>query len=153
REVVAHRGARGGPHRLPPHEPAAWAPGGRSLAAPSRFRRARADVGAVRPAFHRGPAPAEPTIRSRPMTNPTKTDTPDTPKIFRVTLEVTNLDEAAAFYARLLGGEGKRHPGGRHYFDCGGVILAVLDPTPGGVTPTPNPKSLYFAVEDLDAAH
>jgi catechol 2,3-dioxygenase-like lactoylglutathione lyase family enzyme len=77
----------------------------------------------------------------------------DTPKIFRVTLEVSNLDEAAAFYTRLLGTKGKRHPGARHYFDCGGVVLAVLDPTAGGLPPTPAPKSLYFAVQDLDAVH
>ena len=75
------------------------------------------------------------------------------PKIFRITLEVSNLDESAAFYAKLLGIEGKRHPGSRHYFDCGGVILAVLDPTPGGLKPTPGAKSLYFAVEDLDSVH
>jgi catechol 2,3-dioxygenase-like lactoylglutathione lyase family enzyme len=79
--------------------------------------------------------------------------TPDVPKIFRVTVEVSDLDKAAAFYAKLLGTEGKRHPGARHYFDCGGVILAVLDPTQGGMTPTPGPKSLYFAVHDLDAVH
>ncbi len=65
----------------------------------------------------------------------------DIPKIFRITLEVSNIDEAAAFYAKLLGTEGKRHPGARHYFDCGGVILSVLDPTAGGLTPTPGPKS------------
>jgi hypothetical protein len=53
----------------------------------------------------------------------------------------------------VVGIEGKRHPGARHYFDCGGVILAVLDPTQGGLTPTPGPKSLYFAVTDLDAVH
>jgi catechol 2,3-dioxygenase-like lactoylglutathione lyase family enzyme len=79
--------------------------------------------------------------------------TSDVPTIFRVPLEVSNLDQAAAFYAKLLGHEGKRHPGSRHYFDCGGVILAVLDPTPGGLTPTPNPKSLSFAVTDLEAIH
>jgi catechol 2,3-dioxygenase-like lactoylglutathione lyase family enzyme len=75
------------------------------------------------------------------------------PKIFRITIEVSNIDEAAAFYAELLGHDGKRHPGARHYFDCGGVILSVLDPTKGGLTPTPGPKSLYFAVNDLDAVH
>ena len=75
------------------------------------------------------------------------------PKIFRITLEVANIDKAATFYAKLLGTEGKRHPGARHYLDCGGVILAVLDPTAGGMTPTPGPKSLYFAVTDLDAVH
>jgi catechol 2,3-dioxygenase-like lactoylglutathione lyase family enzyme len=74
-------------------------------------------------------------------------------KIFRVTLEVSNLDAASGFYAKLLGTEGKRHPGSRHYFDCGGVVLAVLDPTPGGLTPSPCPKSLYFAVDDIEAVH
>jgi catechol 2,3-dioxygenase-like lactoylglutathione lyase family enzyme len=77
----------------------------------------------------------------------------DVPKVFRITLEVSNIDKAAEFYATLLGTEGKRHPGARHYFDCGGVIVAVLDPTAGGLTPTPGPKSLYFAVGDLEAVH
>ena len=77
----------------------------------------------------------------------------DTPRIFRVSLEVSNLEEAATFYAKLLGTEGKRHPGARHYFDCGGVILAVLDPTIAGLAPTPGPKSLYLAVDDIDIVH
>ena len=83
----------------------------------------------------------------------TTTNQSDVPKIFRVTVEVSSLDDAAAFYARLLATEGKRHPGARHYFDCGGVILAVIDPTQGGLAPTPGPKSIYFAVADLDAVH
>jgi catechol 2,3-dioxygenase-like lactoylglutathione lyase family enzyme len=74
-------------------------------------------------------------------------------KIFRITLEVSNLDEAAKFYAKLLGIPGHRHPGARHYFDVGGVILAVLDPTSGGLKPTPGAKSLYFAVADLEPVH
>ena len=77
----------------------------------------------------------------------------DIPTLFRVTLEVGDLEEAAAFYSRLLETPGRRHPGARHYFDCGGVILAVLDPTQGGLLPTPVPKSLYFSVRDLDAVH
>ena len=76
-----------------------------------------------------------------------------TPKIFRITLEVASLDDAAAFYAKLLDTPGKRHPGAQHYFDCGGVILKLLDPTQGGLTPTPGPKSLYFATDDVDAVH
>ena len=79
--------------------------------------------------------------------------TNDTPKIFRITIECSNLDQAAAFYAKLLASEGTRHPGARHYFDCGGVILAVIDVTQGGLAPTPGPKSIYFAVRDLDGAH
>jgi predicted enzyme related to lactoylglutathione lyase len=74
-------------------------------------------------------------------------------KIFRVTIEVASIEEGAAFYARLLDTPGKRHPGARHYFDCGGVILAVLDVAAGGLTPTPGPKSIYFAVGDVDAVH
>ena len=76
-----------------------------------------------------------------------------TVKIFRVTAEVDNLTDAAAFYATLLGVPGTRHPGARHYFDCGGVILAVLDVVAGGLTPRPLPKSLYFAVDDVAAFH
>jgi catechol 2,3-dioxygenase-like lactoylglutathione lyase family enzyme len=75
------------------------------------------------------------------------------PKIFRVTFEVSNLEEAAAFYAKLLDTPGKRHPGARHYFDCGGVILGVLDVSQGGMRPTPGPKSLYLAAADVDAVH
>ena len=77
----------------------------------------------------------------------------DSPNLFRVTLEVGDLEAASQLYADLFGQDGKRHPGARHYFDCGGVILAVLDPTAGGLTPTPGPKSLYFAVRDLEAVH
>lgn len=75
------------------------------------------------------------------------------PKIFRITVEVADLEAASAFYQELLGLPGKRHPGARHYFDCGGVILAVLDPTRGGIKPTPGPKSIYFAVDDVQAVH
>ncbi len=73
-------------------------------------------------------------------------------KIFRIDVEVSNLDQAAAFYQKLLGDPGKRHPGARHYFNCGGVVLSVLDPTQGGMKPTPS-NEIYFAVDDLAAVH
>lgn len=76
-----------------------------------------------------------------------------TPKIFRITVEVADLDQASAFYTKLLGDPGKRHPGARHYINCGGVVLALLDPTQGGLRPTPLPKSLYFAVDDIASVH
>src|ERR1041385_7483731 len=75
------------------------------------------------------------------------------PKLFRVTLEVADLERAAQLYATLFGVDGQRHPGGRHYFNCGGVILAVLDPTQGGLSPSPLPKSLYFAPAELETVH
>ena len=74
------------------------------------------------------------------------------PILFRVTLEVADLEMATQLYADLLGHSGTRHPGARHYFDCG-VIVAVLDVSRGGLPPTPGPKSLYFAVDDVDAVH
>lgn len=75
------------------------------------------------------------------------------PKLFRVTLEVADLEFATELYRDLLGVDGKRHPGGRHYFDCGGIILSVIDVSQRGMPPTAGPKSLYFAVEDVDAIH
>ncbi|WP_394840288.1 VOC family protein [Pendulispora rubella] len=83
----------------------------------------------------------------------TTTANGDIPKIFRVALEVSNIDEAARFYTELLGQAGKRHPGSRHYYDCGGVILSLLDVSAGGLPPTPGVKSLYLAVRNLDAIH
>jgi len=77
----------------------------------------------------------------------------DVPTLFRVTVEVGNLEEAATFYARLLNTPGTRHPGARQYFQCGSVIVVIIDPTQGGMAPTPGPKSLYFAVRDVDAVH
>jgi hypothetical protein len=47
----------------------------------------------------------------------------------------------------------RRHPGARHYFDCGGVIFDVLDVTEGGTRPRPGPKSTYFAVDEIDDVH
>jgi len=77
----------------------------------------------------------------------------DSPKLFRVTLEVADLERATQLYAALFGLDGQRYPGARHYFDCGGVIVAVLDVSRGGMPPTPGPKSLYFAVDDVDIVH
>jgi catechol 2,3-dioxygenase-like lactoylglutathione lyase family enzyme len=72
------------------------------------------------------------------------------PRLFRVTLEVAGLDAATDLYRELLGLDGERHRGARHYFDCGGVILALLDVAQGGLVPTPGPKSIYLAVDDVD---
>jgi catechol 2,3-dioxygenase-like lactoylglutathione lyase family enzyme len=77
------------------------------------------------------------------------------PRLFRVILPVSDIEAAAAFYARLLGMPGTRVSGGRHYFDCDGTILACYDaladgdPEPVG----PNPQHVYFSVDDLDNAH
>lgn len=76
----------------------------------------------------------------------------DAPRLFRTILQVAEIDSACAFYSKLLGVEGKRVGGGRHYYDCGAVIVALLDVNEAG-TSAPQPGDLYFAVKDLDAIH
>lgn len=73
--------------------------------------------------------------------------------IFRVILPVSDIEMAAAFYGVLLGESGRRVSAGRHYFDCGGVILACFDPRADGddFDARPNPDHVYFAVKDLEA--
>jgi hypothetical protein len=53
----------------------------------------------------------------------------EVPTLFRVTLGIGDLEEAATFYARLFNTPGQRHPGARQYFQCGSVIVAVIDAT------------------------
>ena len=73
-----------------------------------------------------------------------------TARLFRIVLQVEGLERSAAFYGTLLGDPGRSVGGGRHYFDCGGVILALLDPGEGR---KPLPDHVYFAVDDLEACH
>ncbi len=73
------------------------------------------------------------------------------PKMFRITLQVSDLDQAAAFYAKLLDDPGRRIPrGSRHYFDCGPMILALVDMAAGGLEAKPIPDYVYFAVNNLE---
>jgi uncharacterized glyoxalase superfamily protein PhnB len=75
-----------------------------------------------------------------------------TPRIYRVILPVSDIQTATGFYRKLLDQPGERVSAGRHYFDCGGVILACFDPRADGddSDAKPNPDHLYFAARDLD---
>src|SRR5205085_9851960 len=75
------------------------------------------------------------------------------PRRFRSTLEVGARASGPKFYRRLRGIAGERHRGARHYFDCGGVILALVDVSQGGLAPTPGPKSVFLAVDDVEDVH
>lgn len=77
------------------------------------------------------------------------------PRLYRVVVPVNDLDAAVTFYATLFDEAGFRVSGGRHYFSCGGVILALYDPRADGDdrVPRPNFDHVYFAVEDLEAVH
>jgi predicted enzyme related to lactoylglutathione lyase len=75
-------------------------------------------------------------------------------KLFRIILQVDDLDRAADFYGKLLDDPGRRIPrASRHYVDCGPVILALVDVTVGSDTPKPLPDNIYFSVSDLEAVH
>jgi catechol 2,3-dioxygenase-like lactoylglutathione lyase family enzyme len=76
------------------------------------------------------------------------------PTLYRIILQVDNLDKAEEFYGNLLGDRGRRIPrGSRHYIDCGPVILALLDVSPEGLKPKPLPDYVYFSVNDLESVH
>jgi predicted enzyme related to lactoylglutathione lyase len=78
------------------------------------------------------------------------TDT-DIPGLFRVILPVNDIEKAHKFYSKLLNMEGKRVSTGRHYFQCGGTILACFDPKRDGddFELPPNPDHIYFSVKNL----
>jgi catechol-2,3-dioxygenase len=79
---------------------------------------------------------------------------PQAPPLFRIILQVSDLDRAAGFYSQLLGEEGRRIPrASRHYIDCGPVILALVDVTAGGEKAKPLPDYIYFAVKNLESVH
>ena len=76
------------------------------------------------------------------------------PRLFRIILQVGDLDEAEAFYGKLLGDRGRRIPrASRHYIDCGPVILALVDPAIDDQSAKPLPDYIYFAVNDLENIH
>lgn len=77
------------------------------------------------------------------------------PHLYRVLVPAADIEAAARFYTTVLGVEGKRVSPGRHYFDCGGTLLACFDPSADGDgrEARPNPESIYIAVEDLEATY
>ncbi len=79
----------------------------------------------------------------------------DAPRLYRVILPAGDLDESVGFYRRLLVMDGERVSPGRHYFQCGGVILAVVDPRADGDDrdARPNSDHVYLAVKELEPYH
>jgi catechol 2,3-dioxygenase-like lactoylglutathione lyase family enzyme len=69
-------------------------------------------------------------------------------RIFRIFVPVSDLGSATEFYRQLLGDEGRSIRGGRHYFDCGEVILALVENSGAPIA-----DHIYFAVSDLETVH
>jgi uncharacterized glyoxalase superfamily protein PhnB len=74
------------------------------------------------------------------------------PRMFRIALQVSDLAAATEFYSQLLDDPGIKIPrGSRHYFNCGPIILALVDVAKGeGGSPQPTPDYIYFAVSNLE---
>ena len=79
------------------------------------------------------------------------------PTLYRIILQVDNLDRAEDFYGKLLGDRGRRIPrASRHYIDCGPVILSLVDVNGEnipGLQPKPLPDYIYFAVPDIESVY
>ncbi|MEP6903587.1 MAG: VOC family protein [Actinomycetota bacterium] len=67
------------------------------------------------------------------------------PNIYRIIVPVSEPEKAFDFYSGLLGIEGRSVGGGRYYFDCGAVILALLN----SKNP-PNSEYIYISVANLE---
>jgi predicted enzyme related to lactoylglutathione lyase len=70
-------------------------------------------------------------------------------KLFRLNIEVGDLDRAADFYTELLELEGRPQMGGRCYFEAGPVTLQIVQ----AERPQLAAKALYFAVADVEEVH
>lgn len=77
----------------------------------------------------------------------------EVPKLYRVILQASDLERASEFYSKLLRVKGRLVHSSRLYFDCGAVILALVDPRGDGQRARPNPDHVYFSVKDLEAVH
>jgi catechol 2,3-dioxygenase-like lactoylglutathione lyase family enzyme len=69
-------------------------------------------------------------------------------RLFRVTIEVGDAEEASTFYRALFGQRPRPVGGSRAYLDCGPTILALLSTAE---PPRGTPEYLYFEVDDLEA--
>lgn len=75
-------------------------------------------------------------------------------RLYRVIQPVQDIDAAARFYSKVLSMPGERVSPGRHYFACGGTILACYDAVADGDElgegwrHHPN-QYIYFATDDL----
>ena len=76
----------------------------------------------------------------------------ETPRLYRVILPAAEMESSVRFYRDLLSDPGRRVSPGRHYFDSGEVILAIVNPRADGDERAvqPNQDYVYFAVQDLE---
>lgn len=74
------------------------------------------------------------------------------PRLFRILLGARDLPASRRFYEVLLGVPGRPVADGRCYFDCGEVILGLLDRSSATAGEAPV-EAVYFATAELEAVH
>jgi predicted enzyme related to lactoylglutathione lyase len=76
-------------------------------------------------------------------------------RLYRVILPSSDIERDVAYYAKVFQVPGRRVSPGRHYFDAGEVILAIVDPKvdESDGEARSNADHVYFAVADLEAVH
>ena len=86
--------------------------------------------------------------KKKPATKSKKASSPanGAPALFRINVEVGDVDAAARDWGALLGLAGRPQAGSRVYFTAGAVTLQVVEVQPVH----PAAKALYFLVDDLD---
>jgi predicted enzyme related to lactoylglutathione lyase len=72
-------------------------------------------------------------------------------RLFRLAIPVNDMTRADAFYSRVFGQPPDPVAPTRHYYECGEIIIACVDPREHGGEFRPNPDLIYFAVDDLEA--
>src|SRR5215468_3140131 len=90
------------------------------------FRRIRTNNGGLM-------ATKKKAIKKRAVKKAKQLARPDVPNMFRINVEVGNIDQAADFYSSLFGLTGRKQAGSRCYFTCGPVTLQVV------AVPQPHP--------------
>jgi len=75
-------------------------------------------------------------------------------KLYRIILPVHDINASVKFYSCIFEAAGERVSPGRHYFNCGGTVLAVYSPEADGDDAGlgwsyHENQYLYFSVSDL----
>lgn len=79
-----------------------------------------------------------------------------TARLYRIILPVHDINASVKFYSFVFEAAGERVSPGRHYFNCGGTVLAVYSPEADGDDAGlgwsyHENQYLYFSVSDLPA--
>ena len=67
------------------------------------------------------------------------------PNIYRIIIPVSDAVKAVNFYSELFNLKGRNVGGGRYYFDCGSIILAILESKKPSIS-----DYIYFSMADVE---